>query len=92
MRKRAFCIFKSKGTDLLHGIRAADQHFCFATLIIQTLYFLNPKFQASGHLLWLCSMVCRTWSANQKTGFLTTRLICICSLCMAEMGFHDVVQ
>ena len=32
--------------------------FVFATQIVQSLYFLNPKFQASGHLLWLYSLVC----------------------------------
>ena len=32
--------------------------FLFATRIVQSIYFLNPKFQASCHLLWLCSPVC----------------------------------
>ena len=32
--------------------------FVFATQILQSLYFLNPKFQASSHLLWLYSPVC----------------------------------
>ena len=32
--------------------------FVFATQILQSLYFLNPKFQASGHHLWLYSPVC----------------------------------
>ena len=32
--------------------------FDFATLIVQSLYFLNSKFQASIHLLWLYSPVC----------------------------------
>ena len=27
--------------------------FVFATRIVQSLYYLNPKFQASSHLLWL---------------------------------------
>ena len=29
-----------------------------ATRIVQSLYFLNSKFQASRHLLWLYSLVC----------------------------------
>ena len=29
----------------------ADQRLCFATRIVQFLFFLNPKFQASSHLL-----------------------------------------
>ena len=32
--------------------------FVFATRIVQSLCFLNPKFQASSHLLWLYSLVC----------------------------------
>ena len=32
--------------------------FIFATRIVQSLYYLNPKFQASSHLLWLYSPVC----------------------------------
>ena len=32
--------------------------FAFATWIVQSLFFLNPKFQASSHLLWLYSPVC----------------------------------
>ena len=32
--------------------------FVFATWIVQSLYFLNPKFQASTHRLWLYRSVC----------------------------------
>ena len=32
--------------------------FVFATRIVQSLFFLNPKFQASSHLLWLYSPIC----------------------------------
>ena len=32
--------------------------FVFATRLVQSLYFLNPKFQVSNHLLWLNSLVC----------------------------------
>ena len=32
--------------------------FVFDTRIIQSLYFPNPKFKASSHLLWLYSPVC----------------------------------
>ena len=40
----------------------ADQCLCFPTKIVQSLYFLNQKFQASSHLLWLYSLVCGHWS------------------------------
>ena len=32
--------------------------FVFAIWIVQSLYYLNPKFQASSYLLWLHSPVC----------------------------------
>ena len=32
--------------------------FVFATRIVQSLYYLNPKFQVPRHLLWLYSPVC----------------------------------
>ena len=55
MRKPDFCICKNKGADQLHGNHADDQFLCFAMWIVQFLYFLNPKFQASSHLLYLYS-------------------------------------
>ena len=54
MRKPAFCICENKDADQLKLIRA----FVFAIWIEQSHYYLNPKFQASSHLLWLCSPVC----------------------------------
>ena len=32
--------------------------FVFASQIVQSIYFLNPKFQASNHFLQLYSLVC----------------------------------
>ena len=32
--------------------------FVFTIRIVQSLYYLNPKFQASSHLMWLYSLVC----------------------------------
>ena len=51
MRKPDFCICENKGAKLTSA-------FVFATWIVQPLYFLNPKFQAASHLLWLYSPVC----------------------------------
>ena len=52
--KPVFCICENKAADQLCGISA----FVFATQIVQSLFFLNPKFQASSQLLWLHSLVC----------------------------------
>ena len=52
MRKPAFCIWEIKDA---HQWFSA---FVFATRTVQSLYFLNLKFQASSHLLWPHSPVC----------------------------------
>ena len=51
MRKPAFCICENKDADLISA-------FVFAIRIVQSLFYLNPKFQRSSHLLWLYSLVC----------------------------------
>ena len=55
MRKLTFCICENKGADQLRGNLEADQCLCFR-YIVQSLNFLNPKFQASSHSL--NSLVC----------------------------------
>ena len=43
----------------LHAVTAKlISAFVFAIRIVQSFYYLNPKFQASSHLLWLYSPVC----------------------------------
>ena len=54
MRKLSFCICENKDADQLRGNSA----FVFATWIVQYLYFINLKFQASSHLQQLYSLVC----------------------------------
>ena len=58
MRKPAFCICENKDADQLRVNAKLISAFVFATRIVQTLYFLYPKFQASSYLLWLYSPVC----------------------------------
>ena len=54
--------------------------FVFATRIVQSLYYPNPKFQASSHLQRLYSPVCvGPGRKPPKTGFLRTRLKSDCS-------------
>ena len=71
VRKLAFCISENKDADKLRGNRELISDFVFGTLIVQSLYFLNPNFQASSYLLWLYSPECRIWPESPKTGFLT---------------------
>ena len=59
MRKPDFCICENKDADQLRGNRAKlISAFVFAAWIVQSLYYLTPKFQASSYLLWLYSPVC----------------------------------
>ena len=58
MGKPTICICENKGADQLRGNRKADHAFVFDTQIVQTLYFLNSKFQASSSLLCLYRPVC----------------------------------
>ena len=61
-----FAYAKSKSADQLRGNHAADQRLCF----LYTIYFLNLKFQASSHLLWLYSPVCVGMVENPGQVFL----------------------
>ena len=52
--KTGFLHMQNKDADQL----CSNSAFVFATPIVQSLYYLNPKFQASCYLLWLYSLVC----------------------------------
>ena len=52
-----FCISEIKGADQQRGNRVADQRLCFASKLVQSFNFINPKFQASCKLMWLYSPV-----------------------------------
>ena len=55
---RLFAYAKTK-TQISFAVTAKlISAFVYATRIVQFLYFLNPKFQASSYLLWLYSPVC----------------------------------
>ena len=52
--------------------------FVFATQIVQFLYFLNPKFQASSHLLGLYRLVCHRpdcWFPHAKALLFISRYV-----------------
>ena len=60
VRKPAFCICENKDADQLCSNCTADQRLCFRYMdsTIQSLFYLNPKFQVSSHFLCLYSPVC----------------------------------
>ena len=72
MGKPDFCICENKGAKQLHGKIST---FVFTTKIVKSLYFLNLKFHASSHLLWLSSLVCVGPGQKPWTDFLAMRLI-----------------
>ena len=57
LRKPAFCICENKDADQLRSNCEADQRLCFRYWD-STIYYLNPKFQPSSHLLLPHSPVC----------------------------------
>ena len=59
VRKPFFFAYAKTKTQISFAVTAKlINAFVFATRIVQSLYFLNPKFQASSHLLWLYRPVC----------------------------------
>ena len=59
MRKPFFFAYAKTKTQISFAMTAKlISAFVFATWIIQSLYFLNLKFQASNHILCLYSPVC----------------------------------
>ena len=62
MGKPAICIGENKGADQLRSNCEATAKLIsavvFATRIVQSLFFLNPKFPASSHILCLYRSVC----------------------------------
>ena len=59
MRKPFFFAYAKTKTQISFAVTAKlISAFVFATQIVQSLFFLNPKFQASRYLRWLHSPVC----------------------------------
>ena len=57
------------------GKTRQDRGISHVYLILQSLYFLNLKFQASSHLLWLYCPVCVRPGQKPKKDFLAMQLI-----------------
>ena len=70
LRKPDFCICENKDADQPAVTAKLISAFVFATMLVQFFYFLNTKFQASSHLLWLQSPVCvRPGQKPRRPGF-----------------------
>ena len=78
-------------TGFLHMQKKAQIHctvtaqpisaFIFAIRVIQTLYYLNPKFQASGHPLWLYGPICVDLVGNPEDRFSHNEAQVILDIC-----------
>ena len=83
MKKPTICIGENKDADQLRSDCEADQRLCFRyTDSTVPGFFLNPKFQASGHLLCLYSPVCvgpvrkpNCWFSHEVAHMLSNKLI-----------------
>ena len=51
--KPTICIGENKDADQLRGNAKLSSAFVFATRIVQFLFYINPKFQASSSFLYL---------------------------------------
>ena len=70
--KTGFLHMRKKKTQISCAVTAKlISAVVFATWIVQSLYYLDPKFQAVAVQPGLCG----TWSETPKTSFLTVRLI-----------------
>ena len=69
MRKPVFAYAKTMAQISCAVIAQLISAFVFATQILQSLYFLNPKYLASSHLLWLHSPVCVRPGRNPEDRF-----------------------
>ena len=69
MRKPAFRICENKDADQRAVTAKLISAFVFATRIVQSIYFLKPKFQACSHLQWLYSPVCKGLVGNPEDWF-----------------------
>ena len=58
VRKPAFAYAKTKTQISFAETAKLISAFVFATRIVQSPYFLKPKFQVSSHPLWLYSPAC----------------------------------
>ena len=70
MKKPAFVYAKKKKTQISFAVTAKlISAFVFATGIVQSFYFLNPKYQASWDFLWLHSLLVSDLVGNPEDRF-----------------------
>ena len=76
--------------------RSASRYaFVFALRIVQSLIYLNPKFQAFSHLLWLYSPVCVGSGRKLRRPVFSQRgsyiKVSLCGLIISQLFFSTVL-
>ena len=91
MRKPSFAYAKTKAQISFAVTAKLISAFAFATYIVQSIFFLNPKFKASSHLLWLYSPVCVGPGRKTERWFShdAAHLCCSC-LCRQSWLCHNI--
>ena len=107
MGKPTICLGENKGADQLRGNREAAKlisAFVFATWIVQCLFYLNPKFQASRRLLCLYSPVCvrpvrkpHCWFSHEAAHIILLQILLkvktkVPFLAATKFGFKSIPQ
>ena len=89
MRKPDFAYAKTKSQISFAVTAKLISAFVFATRIVQFLFFLNPKIQASGHLLCLYRTVCvrHGWKPRRPV-FLRHGSNCLDSCTFYSLALH----
>ena len=88
-----FRISENKGADQLRSYCEADiSAFDFATWIVQFLYFLNPKFPASSHILCLYSSMCLRPVQKPRFSLVTAHLHIPWTCSMSQHNSHFVLH
>ena len=89
MGKPTICIAKTK-TQISFAVTAKlISAFVFATQIVQFLFYLNPKFQASSSFLNLYRSVCvgPVWKPHCWFSHEVAHLVCLCLL-INQCNYH----
>ena len=84
MRKPALAYAKTQGQISCLVTAQLISTFVFLTNIVQSLYFLNPKCEASSHLLLLYNPVCvgrkpQRQVVSRRSSFTSLELVCLVS-------------
>ena len=99
--RTGFLHMRKKKTQISFAVTAElIGAFVFARRIVRSLYYLSPKFQASGFLLWLCGPVCVGPGRRPRGPVFSERGSCVhdvfkiikhCLYCLMPKDFRELI-